>query len=146
MGWDAYAYRSVEDALLSLDSYDPKPHLDPEMRQVFEKANFRLRKQIGDGGEIIDGELGGSLSRRCLSLATPISCSTAGSERGVLCWSPETVQQANALADWGYRIEDEPYSNEDDPEDERWIRHAKCEAQIFLEICSHHGYAILFTE
>jgi len=145
MGWDAYAYRSVQDCLISLDSYEPKPHLDPEMRQVFEKANAELKRQTGDGGEIIDGELGGSLSKKCLLLATPISCSTVGSKRGVLCWSPETVQEANALANWKCRIEDEPYYNEDNPEDEWWIRHAKCEARLFLEACSHHGYAILFS-
>ncbi len=145
MGWDAYAYRSVQDCLLNLDSYDPKPHLDAEMRKVFEEANAELKRQVGNGGEIIDGELGGALSKKCLLLATPISCSTSDSERGILYWPPEIVQQANALVKWNYQVEDEPDYNEDDPEAECWLRHAKCEARLFLETCSRYGYAILFS-
>ncbi len=139
MGWDAYAYRGVHDIDIC------EPHLDAEMHTVFKEANAELRRQVGDGGEIIDGELGGSLSKKCLLLATPIVCYEPNSETGVLWWSPEVVQQANALACWSYRIEDEPYYNEDNPEDEWWIRHAKCEVRLFLETCSRHGYAILFT-
>jgi len=139
MGWDAYALRSVDDV------NSPEPHLDAEMRAIFEQANAELKIQVGDGGEIIDGELGGALSKKCLLLATPIACYEPDNESGQLCWSPELVRQAYALADWNYRIEDEPYYDEDNPEDEWWIRHGKCEARLFLETCSRHGYAILFT-
>lgn len=139
MGWDAYAYRSVEDFMLNLDSHDPKPHLDSEMRIVFEEANAILKKLTGDGGEIINGQLGGSLSKKCLTLATPVSCEP-NNQRGVLFWSPETVQKANALANWHYVIEDKT-----EDFDRVWYEYIKCETRIFLQVCSHRGYAIVFS-
>ena len=136
MGWDAYALRHEDDV------NSPEPHLDAEMRTIFEQANAELKRLVGDGGEIIDGELGGSLSRKCFMLATPIACCN---ESGLLCWPSDVVQKACSLANWDFRIEDEPYYNEDDSEAKWWILHAKCEARLFLETCSRHGYAILFT-
>lgn len=139
MGWDAYALRSVDDV------NSTEPRLDAEMHIVFEEANAELIKLVGDGGEIINGGLGGPLSKKCLLLATPIACYEPDSETGSLCWPPDVVQKANALAHWSYRIEDEPDYDEDSSEDEWWLQHAKCEARLFLEICSRHRYAILFT-
>lgn len=139
MGWNAYAYRSMRDV------NSCEPHLDADMHTVFEQANAELRRLVGDGGEIINGELSGLLSKKFLLLAAPISCYEPGSETGVLWWLPEVVRQASGLARWNYRIEDQPYYNEDNPEDGWWIKHANCEVKLFLETCSRQGYAILFT-
>ena len=145
MGWDGYAYRSTEQALFSLDNYDPEPHLDADMRLVFEEATAELKRQTGHGGDCLcDGELGGGWSKKCLSLATPISCSTSDNENGVLCWSPETVQEANALADWSFAVE---RIEEDDKEMEfrDLYSRIKDDARFFLQTCAKHGYAILLT-
>ncbi len=50
MGWDAYAYRSEQEFLFRLDNYVAEPHLDPEMRQVFEEAAAELKRQAGHDG------------------------------------------------------------------------------------------------
>jgi hypothetical protein len=148
MGWDAYACRSVQDHLFNLDNYDPEPLLDTEMRRVFEEASAELKRQTGRGGaNLCTGELSGAWSKRCLSLATPISCSTEEDERGVLCWSPEIVQRANALADWSYTVE-EIEDEKIDKDDTLFLGLLTCikdDARVFLQTCAEHGYAISFS-
>ncbi len=82
-----------------------------------------------------------------MSLATPLSCRTEENERGVLCWSSETVQQANALADWSFSLEeiDADYLGQDDPLFLSLLTKHKDDARFFLQTCAEHGYAIGFT-
>lgn len=149
MGWDAYAYRSEQEFLFRLDNYVAEPHLDPEMRQVFKEATAELKRQTGHGGaNLCDGQMGGGWSKRCLSLATPFSCRTEENERGVLCWSSETVQQANALADWSFPIADIDEDYAESEEDISFFNLLSCikdDARFFLQTCAKHGYAIGFT-
>ena len=140
MGWDAYALRSVDKV------NNGEPQLDAEMQQVFEEATAELMRQTGNGGACLcDGQLGGSWSKKCLFLATPISCDTAENEEGLLVWSPETVRRANALADWSFPLEeiDEDYKRY--PEELNFLATLKNDARFFLQTCAEHGYAILFT-
>jgi hypothetical protein len=149
MGWDAYALRSVDKV------NNGEPQLDAEMQQVFEEATAELMRQTGNGGHCLcDGQLGGSWSKNCLSLATSISCDTAGNEEGLLVWPPETVQRANALADWSfpveaidldYRVDGTVNSYEDDPNHLNLLTTIKNDARFFLQACAENGYAILFT-
>jgi len=137
MGWDAYALRNVDKV------NSGEPHLDAEMQQVFEEATAELMRQAGNGGVCLcDGGLGGSWSKKCLSLATPFSCDTAENEEGLLVWSPETVQKANALADWSFPVEE---IDEAHPEWLDLLATHKNDARFFLQTCAEHGYAILFT-
>lgn len=144
MGWDAYALRSVDKV------NNGEPHLDAEMRQVFEEATAELMRQTGNGGACLcRGELGGSWSKICLSLATPVSCDTADNAKGLIVWPPKTVQWANALADWSFPVKeiDEEYADEG-YEDTDWLSllmTMKNDARFFLQTCAENGYAILFT-
>ena len=142
MGWDAYALRSGDKV------NSGEPHLDVEMQQVFDEATAELWRQTGNGGACLcNGELGGSWSKKCLSLATPISCDTAENVAGLLVWSPETVQRANALADWSFAVEkiDEDYDYIDDPDGLSLLATIQNDARFFLQTCAENGYAILFT-
>lgn len=142
MSWDAYAYKHYEDALYSLDNYNPPPHLDLEMRVVFEKANDALKAITGQGGNIVDGEMGSRLHKECLRAATSVSCES-DNERGILIWSSQTVQEANSIADWNFDVESLPedlvYF------DREWSEYVKCETRIFLQVCAQNEYAILFS-
>lgn len=141
MGWDVYAYRTVEAIQRSLVSYNPTPHLESEMKAVFEQADLELKLLTGISGGLADGEIGGSLNKQCLVLATPVSCAPTD-ETGVQIWSPETVREANALANWGFGVEE---LIDQGGFDKFWYEYTKCETQIFLQACAHNGYAILFS-
>lgn len=147
MSWDAYAYRSVEHYLHNSKVFYQNsvlsPHLDSEMRTIFEQANASLRKLTGDGGQIVDGELGGSLTKVCLKFATSVSCEP-DKESGLLMWSSETVQEAEALADWDFDVEKLPV--DDGGFDRDWYEYVKCETRLFLQVCAQNKYAILFSE
>lgn len=146
MSWDVYAYRSVEHYQHFLDMYKDHhelvPHLDAEMRAVFEQANASLKELTGDGGQIINGELGGSLSKECLKFATPVSCEP-DQERGLLLWSPETVQEVERLANWDFDVKNLPVDS--GGFDREWYEYMKCETRIFVQVCARQGYAILFS-
>ena len=148
MGWDAYAVTSIEAA-------DSGERLNPVLRTIFVEASEKVLRKRGRPGQP-DGTLG-STSLPFLQLATNRVCIDYDSQDGRLFWPKETVQEANAQADWDFGLDERfkrvydalyptpPAYNILDIEDEEGLEGAKWEVRVFLGTCAENDLAILFS-
>lgn len=149
MGWDAYAVTSRE----VFDTGENEAN--PVLQALFTEASAKVLQKRGWPGQS-DGTLAGP-SLPFLQLAANLVCIDYNSQEGRLFWSKETVQEANAKADWNFGLDERfkrvydalyttpPAYNILDLEDEESFQGDKWEVRVFLEMCAENDLAIMFT-